>query len=353
MMPLDARRGGTKSPFAREDLMAPWHRRAFLRGTAAAALSAGLAPAPARAAYPERNIKVVIPTGQGGGADRLARGFAEIWRKLLGVAFEFDFYPGGSGQVGYEIYTGRREKDGYNLLFGNMGPEMIMYALQGPRYRFPDDYFYFCRIDVDDSAVYVRAESPFRRIEDVVAEARKRVVTVATSRLPHPASIGILALGEATGARFNLVPYGGGNPTLTATLNGEADCGVLPVAEPIKLGDKMRILGVFNDTNTLAAKTGNAPPINQVFGTRIPNLYSSRAWAIHAEAADRFPDSFKLLDGKARAVFADPVFKDTYERLGGSFEQVSYGDRAACTAYAQSMVELANRFRPLLSAKRR
>ena len=81
---------------------------------------------------------------------------------------------------GYELYVNRREKDGHNLLFGNMGPEMIMYALQKPKYKFPDDYFYFCRIDIDDSAVYVRAESPFKKIEDLVAglavEVARRLV---------------------------------------------------------------------------------------------------------------------------------------------------------------------------------
>src|SRR5690606_4168150 len=116
----------------------------------------------------------------------------------------------------------------------------------------------------------VRADSPFRKIEDVVAEGKKRTLSVATSRLPHPASIGILALGSATGAKFNLVPYGGGNPTIISVLNGEVDVGVLPAANPIALGEKVRILTVFNDENVLADKMNNAPPVNKVFGTKIP-----------------------------------------------------------------------------------
>ena len=76
-------------------------RRRFIAGASAiGALSLTSARRTARAAgYPERNIKVVIPTAQGGGADRLARTFADTWRKGLGVPFEFDFFPGGSGQV--------------------------------------------------------------------------------------------------------------------------------------------------------------------------------------------------------------------------------------------------------------
>ena len=326
-------------------------RRTVLKTGLAAASLAAVPFHSARAAYPERTIKVVVPTRAGGGADRLARAFTEVWGKLLSTTFEFDFYPGGSGQVGYELFTARRDKDAYNLLFGNMGPEIIMYVLQNPKYKFPEDYFYFCRLDVDDSAVYVRADSPFKRIEDVVAEGKKRVVNVATSRLPHPASIGMLALGDATGAKFNLVPYGGGNPTMVATLNGEVDCGVLPVAEPIKMGDKTRVLGVFNSTNVLADRTGNAPPINQVFGTKIPDLYSSRAWAIHTEAAAKHADRFEKLNTSAKLVFDDPSFKDVYTKTAGDWRQASYGDRAVCRAYADGMMELARRYQKLLSAK--
>lgn len=77
-----------------------------------------------------------------------------------------------------------------------------MYALQDPKYKFPQDFVYFCGVDIDDSCVFVRKGSPFRTIEDVVAEAKKRPLTTAGSRLPHPASIGVLALGDATGAKF-------------------------------------------------------------------------------------------------------------------------------------------------------
>jgi hypothetical protein len=123
------------------------------------------------------------------------------------------------------------------------------------------------------------------------------------------------------------------------------------VAEPIKLADKCRVLGVFNDTNILASKTGNAPPINKVFNTKIPDLYSSRAWAVHAEVASKHPDRFQRLNESAKQVFADPGFRDIYEKTAGSWEQVSYGDRAVCTKYAEGMVELANRYKALLSAK--
>ena len=145
-------------------------RRRLLAG-ATGALALGALPQARAQAFPSKNMRVVVPTAQGGGADRLARVFDDFWAPLLKSQFEYSFFPGAAGQVGYEIYLNKREKDGHNLLFGNMGPEMIMYALQKPTYRFPQDFQYFCRLDVDDSVIFVRQKSPLRRIEDVVEAA--------------------------------------------------------------------------------------------------------------------------------------------------------------------------------------
>lgn len=98
-------------------------RRRFLKtGVAAGALTLA-APSIVRAQqYPERNINVVIPTREGGGADRNFRAFASIWKEKLGTDFEPGFFPGASGRVGYEVFMGKNKPDAYNLIFGNHGP---------------------------------------------------------------------------------------------------------------------------------------------------------------------------------------------------------------------------------------
>lgn len=332
-----------------------WNRRAFLAGLGAmGAAGMGLPGSAAAASYPSGKFTVTVPTRQGGGAERLARAFDSVWSKQLGQPFEYEFFPGASGQVGYTLWIKKRPHDGHHLLFGNMGPEMIMYALRKPDYKFPQDYVYFCSVDVDDSAIYVRNDSRFKKVEDVVAEAKKRPLNVATSRIPHPASIGMLALGDGTGAKFNLIPYGGGNPTITAVLNGEVEVGVLPISSPARLPQRIRILGVFNKTkNVLAKQTDNAPLINKVFGTNIPDLYSSRAWAVHADWAAKNAEAMKKLEETAAKVVADKGFAAAFEKTGAPAEVLQYGDRKSCTEYALAMVDLANRYRPILTAKRK
>ena len=330
-------------------------RRAFGLGTiGAAGWLAGGAPAAAQSGrpYPERNFRVIIPTGQGGGAERLARPFDDAWTKHLKRQFEYSFHPGAAGQVGYELFVKRNPHDGHHLLFGNMGPEMIMYVTQKPDFRFPQDLIYFGRMDIDDSCIFVKRDSPLKDAQAIVDAAKKRPLNVAVSRIPHPASIGMLALGDATGAKFNLVPYGGGNPTYIAVLNGEADIGALPIAGVLSMNDRLKVAGVFSRENIFAKQTEDAPTVNAVFGTSIPDLYSSRAWAVHTDWADANPAHFEMLQKTSELAHADPVFRDAYEKTGSPLEALKYGDRKTCTDYAVAMVELAQKYEKVLSAQK-
>jgi tripartite-type tricarboxylate transporter receptor subunit TctC len=234
-----------------------------------------------------------------------------------------------------------------------MGPEMIMYVVQKPDYNFPRDYIYFSQVDADDSIIFVKRDSQFKDIKQVVDAAKKKTINVAVSRIPHPASIGVLALGEATGGSFNLIPYGGGNPTYIAMLSGETDVGALPISGVLALKDKFRVLGVFNrKENRYAKLSENAPTINSVFKTSIPDLYSARAFAVHTEWADKNPKLFEFLQTTSKQAFESPAFKEAYRKTGAPDIALLYGDRKDCTEYAEATIALAKRYEKVLSAKR-
>jgi tripartite-type tricarboxylate transporter receptor subunit TctC len=330
-------------------------RRAFVGGLAATAGLVAASPfsgAPAQT-YPGRRISVVIPTGQGGGAERIARPFDEAWGKLLKTQFEYTFHPGAAGQIGYELYVKRRPRDGHNMLFGNMGAEMIMYVVQKPDYNFPRDFIYFSQMEIDDSCIYVNRNSPFKTIQEVVNAAKKRVLNCSVSRLPTQTSIGVLALGEATESRYNLIPYGGGNPSYIAVLNGEVDIGAGPMVGVMTLAEKFKILGVFNrKQNVYAALSENAPTINSVFQINIPDLFTARGWAIHTEWADKNPEQFALLERTSKEAHASPIFREAYKKTGATDINLVYGDRKACTEYAENTISIAKRYEQVLTAKR-
>jgi tripartite-type tricarboxylate transporter receptor subunit TctC len=327
-------------------------RRRFVASTAAgaAALSLGWPGRGAAQEFPGGNIKVTIPTGEGGGADRDSRAIAAIWQKYLERNFEFGYYPGAGGQVGYEFFM-KEEPNAQNLLFSNIGPEVIMLTLQDVGIEVGKDLTYFKKTSTEPMSVWVGSNSPFKSLEDLIEEGKKRTVTVSVSRLPHPASIGMLALGDATGASFNLVPFGGGNPSAMAAITGEVDCCALPLANPITLGDQAVILGIFSDANPVPDATGNAPTVNEAAGTSLPPLTSSRAWAVHTAALEQYPDRIQILKDTLQKTLEDPEYVAQVEKAGVPKEFIDPGDQEAAMAEAQATFELATKFRDLLTGK--
>lgn len=328
-------------------------RREMVAGSAGLALT-GLIGRHVRAAgFPSETIEVVVPTREGGGADRNLRAVTEVWKKYLeGATFEPGFYPGASGRVGYEVYMGKVEPNPHHLLFGNMGPEVLNWVVQPPEsFEFPGAYKYFTRVDSDPSVVFVRADGPFQTIEDLVEESKKRTLSVATSRLAHPASIGILALGEATGATFNLIPLSGGRNTIAGVVTGETDLGVLPSGGVVARGDVIKILTLFADENPMPDKTGGAPTANAAFGLDLPPLVSSRAFALHSETFEQFPEEAQLLQDTLAKVFDDPAFKEAIIETGAPWEVIDYGDMAACEEYVDTIMTIGEKFKPLLTGE--
>jgi tripartite-type tricarboxylate transporter receptor subunit TctC len=335
-------------------------RRGFIQASAGAAGAVTLAgtglpgtgiKSAFAADFPARNIDVVIPTREGGGADRLFRAFTSVWKTHLGADFEPGFYPGASGRVGYEVYIGKTDADGHSLLFGNMGPELAVMVVQEPDYSFPEDFQYFARLDVDPSILFVAADGPFQTIDDVIDAAKERTLNVATSRLPHPASIGALLLAEHTGATFNLVPLSGGRNTIAGVVTGEVDVGVLPSGGVVGAGEALKTLLVWDDNNPMPGELNDAPTINAHYGTSFPPLVSSRAFAIHSKVIEEQPEVFEILNSTAKAAAEDPAWPEAAEAAKQPLEILSYGGIEECNEAAASMIELAERYKGLLTGE--
>jgi tripartite-type tricarboxylate transporter receptor subunit TctC len=276
------------------------------------------------------------------------RAFNAVWKKYLGTNFEPSFYPGASGRVGYEVYMGKYEPDAYSLIFGNMGPEVLNWVVKEPSFNI-DDYIYWGRVDTDPGCLFVGAESKYQHIDDVIAEGKKRKLNVGTSRLAHPASIGMLALAEHTGIEVNLIPLAGGKKTVSGAVTGEVDFSVLTSGSVAAAGEAVRTLLVFDDKNVIGAALNNAPTMNDQFGTDLPPMLSARAFGIHKAAVDKYPDRYELLESTFKKVFDDPEYKDFVLKSKGYWEYVNYGGIEECAKFKNAMLTLGKKYKDFLT----
>jgi tripartite-type tricarboxylate transporter receptor subunit TctC len=91
------------------------NRRQVVQSIGASLATAPFGWAQAQAAWPNRSIRLVLPSGAGGGADIFARPLAEWMGKELGQPVVVDNKPGANGVIAHEQVV-RQPGDGYNLV---------------------------------------------------------------------------------------------------------------------------------------------------------------------------------------------------------------------------------------------
>lgn len=91
--------------------------RTFLLSFVAAA--AALVSSHSLAAYPEKPIRLIVPSAPGGAPDVLMRTLAQQMSIQMGVPFVIDNKPGASYVIG-TMETVKAPPDGYTLAYGNI-----------------------------------------------------------------------------------------------------------------------------------------------------------------------------------------------------------------------------------------
>ena len=197
--------------------------------------------------YPARSMELVVAYQPGGGSDNTARAIAEAARPpLLAQPTVVINKPGASGSIGW-AYVANAQPDGYRLVL--MTPEMLVVPLMGIGKTTVADFQPIARFTDDPSSVTVRADAPWKTVEEFLADARKNPDRIAVSNagigtVPHMAAA---ALGEKTGAQFVHVPYQGSAPAIMGLLAGDVQATTVAYAElqqHVETG-KLRTLAVM------------------------------------------------------------------------------------------------------------
>jgi len=93
----------------------------LLQGSLAAAIGVGLMAGPAAAqAFPERNIKLIVPFAPGGAADVSARIMGDAMSRILGTTLVVESTAGAGGATG-TLRGKNATPDGYTIGLGHMG----------------------------------------------------------------------------------------------------------------------------------------------------------------------------------------------------------------------------------------
>ena len=284
--------------------------RAAMFGRRALAFAGALmlaAAALAQEVYPAKPIALVVPFPPGGVADIVARPVADAMSRLLNTPVVIENKAGAGGGIGMG-YVAKAKPDGYTLLLAlssiSIIPEADKVTGRTPMYQL-NQFVPIARFTADPTVLAVRAESPWKTVQEFVADARRRpgAITYGSSGNYGTMHIPMEMFAASADVKLLHVPYTGGGPAVVALLGGNVDAistGPSTVIQHVKAG-KVRVLATWGDK-----RLGALPDVPTLTEAGFNTTFFQWA-ALFAPAGTPEPVLTKLREA-ARAAAADPRF---------------------------------------------
>jgi tripartite-type tricarboxylate transporter receptor subunit TctC len=274
--------------------------------------------------YPKSPVQVIIPFGPGGLTDLLWRSISDFLGANLKATVILVNKPGAGGVVG-TAYGSVAKPDGYTLVSANSDPLTISPVFTpNVTYHPEKDFTYIAKLAAFASAISVRADSPFKTLEDLVnfAKANPGKLKSAVNGVGSvPYTIQQLFNQEAN-VDIHSIPFDAGGEIVTNLLGGHTNLcvsSVTAINSQVQAG-KARILGMcspkripgFPEIPTLAEKGYKKSSLSTGVGLAGPNGLPPAIVSKWQEATEK--------------TLKDPKVIGIIEKLGGAIVDFKSGD---------------------------
>jgi len=202
---------------------------------------------PASAAWPgKKPITVVIQYKAGGGTDILTRAYTKAMEKYLGTTVNAVNRPGAIGSLAMD-FASSKPADGYWWLGASQFSKPLR-VMGYTKLKAWEDWQYY-KIANGLQGWAVKADSPFKTMDDFIKAARKNPgkYSISNSGVGGIWNEGNEIMIKGAKIEVRQIPYKGGAPGALACLQGEVDVtgsGIHETIEYIRAG-KLRNLAVF------------------------------------------------------------------------------------------------------------
>ena len=221
----------------------------------AAALTLALA-SHAHAAWPERNITMIVPFPAGGSSDITGRNIAQKLSESLGKTVVVDNRAGANGSLGATLLK-QAAPDGYTILVGSIGVFGINPALFKDLKYDPLKDFDLLTVAVRTPNVLVANPNiPANTVAELIAHMKKNPgkVSFASSGTGSSDHLTAALFMQKIGVEGVHVPYKGGGPAITDLIGGHSDVSFQnlgAIANHVR-GGKLKALAVTADKRNAA-----------------------------------------------------------------------------------------------------
>ena len=282
---------------------------------AAIVTAALIGTATAQQDFPNKPIQLMVAFPPGGSTDIAARIVASIAEKALGQPIVVVNRGGAGGQIGWTELV-RQKPDGYYIGFINLPATNTVILDPERRAIFNEkDFTPIINQVLDPGVIWVRADSPYKTVQDLVDAAKKSPGTIraATTGILSDDHLAILMTEEAApGAKFRIVHLDGGATQFKEIMGGNVDVAFDNVGSIVKRvqSGEVRALLVLDDVRSKFMP--NVPTSKE---GRYPTVISSSTRGIAAPKGMPAPLVAKL-QGVLKKAMEDPEHVKKLEDQG-------------------------------------
>jgi tripartite-type tricarboxylate transporter receptor subunit TctC len=223
-------------------------RRAALLG-AFAALTLVVAGPSFGQAYPSKPITFIVPFAAGSATDQLARALGQSITEQTKQAVVVDNKAGASGMMAAQ-QVARAPADGYTVLITtNTTHAANEHLYKKLPYDPVKDFVPVTGLGRGGQVLVVRADSPYKSVADLVADAKKRPGKLTFGSGSSSSRVAGEMLKQLTHTDILHVPYKSNPLAITDLLGGQIDVMFLPIhvaLQQIKAG-KLKALAISSD----------------------------------------------------------------------------------------------------------
>jgi len=213
-------------------------------------------------AFPSKPVTLIVPWPAGGSSDLYFRKLGEIAQKHLGQNLVIENRPGGSGMNGPATMAKTAKPDGYTI------SQLTITAFRVPHMQKVDwdplnDFSYIIGLAGYTFGVVVRADSPFKSFQDLLAYARANPgkLSYATPGTGTSLHLAMEEIAAKAGVQFLHVPFKGYGDGAIALMGGHVMVQVDSTgwAKQVDAGAQ-RLLATLGDKRT----RWNAPTVKEL-----------------------------------------------------------------------------------------
>src|SRR6266850_1032775 len=286
--------------------------------------------------YPVRPVTMIVPFAAGGPVDTIARIVGAPMGKALGQTVVVESVTGAAGTLGVGRVA-RAAPDGYTLSIGHWSTHVINGAVYPIQYDLLRDLEPVAMIASNPLLIVAGASVPARDLKELLAwlRANPGKASAGTAGAGSASHVGGVYFRDATGTKFEFIPYRGTGPAMQDLVGGRIELMFDQASNSIPQlrGGRIKAYAVTAKTRLAAA-----PDIPTVDEAGLPGLHVSVWYGIWAPRGTP-RDAVAKLNGAIVAALADTTVRARLADLGQEIPRREQQTPEALAAFHKAEIE--------------